>query len=158
PSPDAAEASLRAVREIISHQIGADQVAAIIVEPVLGEGGFVPAPPSFLQGLRDLCAVHGIVLVLDEIQTGFGRTGTLFACEQHGVVPDLMTLAKGLGSGMPIAAVTGRVEIMDAPAPGGLGGTFNGNPVSCAAALATLDALESGVILARARAIGDALA
>ncbi len=160
PVPDAAEACLRAVRAIVQDQIGADQVAAIVVEPVLGEGGVVPAPPSFLRGLRALCDAHGIVLVLDEIQTGFGRTGTLFACERHGVVPDLLTLAKALGSGLPIAAVTGRAEIMDAPVEGGIGGTFGGNPVACAAALAVLDAFEAGggAVLARARAIGDTLA
>jgi 4-aminobutyrate aminotransferase/(S)-3-amino-2-methylpropionate transaminase len=139
--------------------IGADQLAAMVVEPVLGEGGVVPAPASFLRGLRALCDEHGIVLVIDEIQTGFGRTGTLFACEQYGVVPDLMTLAKGLGSGLPIAAVTGRAEIMDAPAGGGLGTTFGGNPVSCAAALAVLDAFEAdgGAVLRRANALGEVL-
>lgn len=155
-----AEACLRAVRAIVKDQIGVDQLAAMVVEPVLGEGGVVPAPPVFLRGLRALCDAHRIVLVFDEIQTGFGRTGTLFACEQLGVVPDLMTIAKALGSGLPIAAVTGRAEIMDAPLEGGIGGTFGGNPVACAAALAVLDAFEAdgGAILARARAIGEALA
>jgi len=158
-APGAADDCLRAVREIVEHQIGADQLAAIVVEPVLGEGGVVPAPVPFLRGLRALCDEHGIVLVVDEIQTGFGRTGTLFACEQYGVVPDLMTLAKGLGAGLPIAAVTGRAEIMDAPGEGGIGGTFGGNPLSCAAALAVLDAFEAdgGAILLRARALGDTL-
>jgi 4-aminobutyrate aminotransferase/(S)-3-amino-2-methylpropionate transaminase len=158
-APDAAEESLRAVRSLVVDHIGADQLAAIVVEPVLGEGGVVPAPPSFLRGLRALCDEHGIVLVVDEIQTGFGRTGTLFACEQSGVVPDLMTIAKGLGSGLPIAAVTGRAEIMDAPGEGGLGTTFGGNPVACAAALAVLDAFEvdGGALLRRARALGAAL-
>ncbi|MFT3769440.1 MAG: 4-aminobutyrate--2-oxoglutarate transaminase [Minicystis sp.] len=156
---DPAGACLSAVRELVLHHIGADQLAAIVVEPVLGEGGVIPAPKAFLRGLRDLCDEHGILLVLDEIQTGFGRTGTLFACEQYGVIPDLMTLAKGLGSGLPIAAVTGRAEIMDAPAAGGIGGTYGGNPVCCAAALAVLDAFEAGggAILARARALGDTL-
>lgn len=155
----AADACLRAVREIISYQIGSDQLAAIVVEPVLGEGGVVPAPIPFLRGLRAICDEHGIVLVIDEIQTGFGRTGTLFACEQYGVVPDLITLAKGLGGGLPIAAVTGRAEMIDAPCEGGIGGTFGGNPLSCAAALAVLDAFEGdgGALLARARALGDTL-
>jgi 4-aminobutyrate aminotransferase/(S)-3-amino-2-methylpropionate transaminase len=156
---DASEACLRAVHEVVAHQIGADQLAAIVVEPVLGEGGVVPAPTAFLRGLRSLCDEHGIVLVVDEIQTGFGRTGTLFACEHHGLVPDLITLAKGLGSGLPIAAVTGRADIMDAPPEGGIGGTFGGNPLSCAAALAVLDAFEAGggALLARVRALGDTL-
>jgi 4-aminobutyrate aminotransferase/(S)-3-amino-2-methylpropionate transaminase len=158
--PDACESSLRAVRSLVEDQIGGDQVAAIVVEPVLGEGGVVPAPPRFLPGLREICDQHGIVLVVDEVQTGFGRTGTLFACEHYGVEPDLVTLAKGLGSGMPIAAVTGRAEMMDAPIEGGLGTTFGGNPVSCAAALAVLDAFaaDGGAVLARARALGEALA
>jgi 4-aminobutyrate aminotransferase / (S)-3-amino-2-methylpropionate transaminase / 5-aminovalerate transaminase len=155
----AAGPCLSAVREIIDHQIGPDQLAAIIVEPVLGEGGVIPAPTAFLRGLRAICDEHGIVLVIDEIQTGFGRTGTLFACEHHGVAPDLITLAKGLGGGLPIAAVTGRAEIMDAPSEGGIGGTFGGNPLSCAAALAVLDAFEAddGALLTRARALGDTL-
>jgi 4-aminobutyrate aminotransferase/(S)-3-amino-2-methylpropionate transaminase len=159
PAPDAVGACLRAAREIIEDQIGEGELAAIVVEPVLGEGGVVPAPIPFLRGLRALSDEHGAVLVVDEIQTGFGRTGTLFACEQYGVCPDLVTLAKGLGSGLPIAAVTGRAEIMDAPAPGAIGGTFGGNPVACAAALAVLDAFEAdgGRILERARALGDTL-
>jgi 4-aminobutyrate aminotransferase/(S)-3-amino-2-methylpropionate transaminase len=156
--PDPAEGCLTAARDLVKHHIGADQLAAIVVEPVLGEGGVIPAPPAFLRGLRELCDAHGIVLVIDEIQTGFGRTGTLFACEQAGVIPDLITTAKALGSGMPISAVTGRAEIMDAPIAGGLGGTFAGNPVACAAALAVLDAFESGDVLARARRIGETLA
>jgi 4-aminobutyrate aminotransferase/(S)-3-amino-2-methylpropionate transaminase len=157
---DACEASLRSVRALIQDQIGSDQVAAIVVEPVLGEGGVVPAPLPFLRHLREICDEHGIVLVVDEVQTAFGRTGTLFACEQYGVVPDLITLAKALGSGLPIAAVTGRAEMMDAPVEGGLGTTFGGNPVSCAAALAVLDAFEAdgGALLARARALGEAMA
>jgi 4-aminobutyrate aminotransferase/(S)-3-amino-2-methylpropionate transaminase len=156
---DVATACLRSVRAIVEEQLGADQVAAIVVEPVLGEGGVVPAPPTFLRGLRALCDSHGIVLVFDEIQTGLGRTGTLFACEQLGAIPDLTTIAKALGSGLPIAAVTGRAEIMDAPIEGGIGGTFGGNPVACAAALAVLDAFEAdgAGILARAKAIGEAL-
>jgi 4-aminobutyrate aminotransferase/(S)-3-amino-2-methylpropionate transaminase len=158
-APDPAGACLAAVHDLVLDHIGADQLAAIVVEPVLGEGGVVPAPAAFLRGLRDLCDAHGVVLVVDEIQTGFGRTGTLFACEQYGLVPDLVTLAKGLGSGLPIAAVTGRAEIMDAPGVGAIGGTFGGNPVACAAALAVLDAFaaDGGALLARARALGDML-
>lgn len=160
PHPgDDPERCLRAVREVVTQQIGADQLAAIVVEPVLGEGGVVPAPTSFLRGLRALADEHGIVLVVDEIQTGFGRTGSLFACDHHGLVPDLLTMAKGLGAGLPIGAVTGRAEIMNAVPEGGIGTTFGGNPLSCAAALAVLDAFEAdgGALLARARALGDVL-
>jgi 4-aminobutyrate aminotransferase/(S)-3-amino-2-methylpropionate transaminase len=154
---DVGEASFRALDELVTHHIGRRNTAAIILEPVLGEGGFIDAPIPYLRRLREYCTEHGIVLILDEIQTGFGRTGTLFACEQYGVVPDLITLAKGLGSGLPIAAVTGRAEMMDAPSEGGIGGTYGGNPVACAAALAVLDAFADGALLARARALGDSL-
>jgi 4-aminobutyrate aminotransferase/(S)-3-amino-2-methylpropionate transaminase len=159
PEPDAAAYAMRHLRELILHQIGAENVAAVILEPVLGEGGYVEAPPAFMSALRELCTAHGIVLILDEIQTGFGRTGTMFACEQLGVVPDLMTLAKGLGGGMPIGAVTGRADIMDAPEGGGIGGTYGGNPVACASALAVLAMIEadSRAILARSRALGERL-
>jgi len=159
PESDVTEASFRALDELVTHHIGRQHTAAIIIEPVLGEGGYIDAPVPYLRKLREYCTEHGIVLILDEIQTGFGRTGTLFACEQYGVAPDLMTLAKGLGSGLPISAVTGRAEIMDAPPEGAIGGTYGGNPVACAAALAVLDALEEngGALLARARAIGDTL-
>ena len=143
--------------ELVNSRIGADQVAAVIIEPVLGEGGFVAAPPAFLSKLREFCTKNGIVFIADEIQTGFGRTGTLYACEQLGVVPDLVTSAKGLGGGMPISAVTGRAEIMDAPVEGGIGGTFGGNPVACAAALAVFDAFERGDILKRSKALADTL-
>jgi 4-aminobutyrate aminotransferase/(S)-3-amino-2-methylpropionate transaminase len=153
------EASFRAFDELVTHHIGRKNVAAVIIEPVLGEGGFVDAPGDYLRRLRAFCSEHGIVLIADEIQTGFGRTGAMFACDHHGVVPDLITLAKGLGSGMPISAVTGRAEIMDAPAEGGIGGTYGGNPVACAAALAVLDRFEKdgGALLARSRALGDSL-
>lgn len=154
---DVSEASFRALDELVTHHIGRKHTAAIIIEPVLGEGGFIDAPAPYLKRLRDYCTEHGIVLIFDEIQTGFGRTGTLFASEQYGVVPDLMTLAKGLGSGLPISAVVGRAEIMDAPGDGAIGGTYGGNPVACAAALAVLDAFEDGTILARARALGVTL-
>jgi 4-aminobutyrate aminotransferase/(S)-3-amino-2-methylpropionate transaminase len=156
---DVTEDSFRALDDLVTHHVGRRHTAAIVIEPVLGEGGFVDAPVPFLQRLRRYCTDHGIVLVADEIQTGFGRTGTLFACERYGVVPDLITLAKGLGSGLPISAVTGRAEIMDAPGPGALGGTFGGNPVACAAALAVLDRFEAdgGAVLAHARALGEAM-
>ena len=138
-------------------EIGEKNVAAVIIEPVTGEGGFIPAPPPFLAMLRRWCDEHGVVLIFDEVQTGFGRTGTLFACEQLGVVPDLLALAKGLGNGMPISAVTGRAEILDAVGTGGVGGTYCGNPLACAAALAVLDKFDDPATLAHARMLGDAL-
>src|SRR6185503_20422747 len=109
---------------------------------VLGEGGFVVAPPAFLEELRELATTHGIVIIADEVQTGFGRTGTMFACERLGLDPDLVTLAKSVGAGMPLAAVVGRAPIMDSIQPGGVGGTFGGNPVACAAALAAIEVIE----------------
>ena len=135
--------------------IAADSVAALVVEPVLGEGGFVVPPDGFLPALAEICRERGIVFVADEIQTGFGRTGELFACTHFGVEPDIILSAKSLGGGMPIAAVTGRAEIMDAPGPGGLGGTFNGNPASCAAALAVIEEFADGQLLARSRLLGE---
>lgn len=143
--------------DLVHSQIGENQVAAVILEPVLGEGGFVPAPKEFLAKLRSYCTKHGIVLIADEIQTGFGRTGTLFACEQLDFVPDLMTIAKGLGGGMPISAVTGKAEIMDAADVGGIGGTFCGNPLSCAAAIAVCDLFEKGSLLKDAKNLGEVL-
>lgn len=159
PEPDVSAFAMRSLRDLVLHQIGAENVAAIIIEPVLGEGGYVEAPPAFMHSLRELCSEHGIVLVLDEIQTGFGRTGAMFACETLGIEPDIVTLAKGLGGGMPIGAVTGRAEIMDAPGDGGIGGTYGGNPVACAAALAVLDMLEENdrARIKRARALGEKL-
>lgn len=159
PDPDVTEHSFRALDDLVTNHIGRRHVAAILIEPVLGEGGFVDAPGPYLRRLRDYCTEHGIVMIADEVQTGFGRTGALFACEHHGVVPDLLTMAKGLGTGMPISAVTGRAEIMDAPTEGALGTTYGGNPVSCAAALAVLDHIESegGAFIARARAMGSAM-
>jgi 4-aminobutyrate aminotransferase/(S)-3-amino-2-methylpropionate transaminase len=145
--------ALRALDELFEGVVSADRVAAIIVEPVLGEGGFVPAPAEFLHALRRIATDRGIVLIADEIQTGFGRTGRLFACEHYGLEPDLLTVAKSLGGGLPLAAVVGKAEIMDAPEPGGLGGTFAGNPVACAAALEILEIVDEG-FLERARAIG----
>ncbi len=134
--------------------VAPDQVAAVVIEPVQGEGGFVVAPPGFLRALKTLCEKYGILFVADEIQTGFCRTGKMFAVEHDGVAPDLMIIAKSMGAGMPISGVVGRAEIMDAPAPGTLGGTYSGNPVACAAALAVLDLYEKEDLAARSREIG----
>ena len=130
-------------------------VAAVVIEPVLGEGGFLPAPPPFLQRLRELCDAHGIVLIADEIQAGFGRTGTLFAIEHSGVVPDMVTTAKSLAAGMPLAAVTGRADLMDAPHPGGLGGTYSGNPLACVAAVEAIDTIRQPAFLERSVTVGE---
>jgi 4-aminobutyrate aminotransferase / (S)-3-amino-2-methylpropionate transaminase / 5-aminovalerate transaminase len=138
--------------------VAAEAVAAVVVEPVLGEGGFVAPPPEFFPVLQDICKKHGILFIADEVQTGFGRTGRLFACERYGIVPDILVSAKSLGGGMPLAAVTGRAEIMDAPGPGGLGGTFGGNPVSCAAALAVIETMEKENLSARAELLGEKFA
>lgn len=135
--------------------VGAEAIACVVVEPICGEGGFVIPEPGWLAGLGRWCAEHGIVLVADEVQTGMGRTGAWFACQHEGVVPDLVTTAKSLGGGLPIGAVTGRAELMDVVHPGGLGGTFGGNPLACAAALAVFDMIESQGLLERARHIGD---
>ena len=132
-------------------------VAAVVVEPVQGEAGFVPAPHAWLRRLRELCDQHGIVLVADEIQSGMGRTGTTFAIEHSGVVPDLVTSAKSLAAGMPLSAVTGRSEIMDAPHPGGLGGTYSGNPLACVAALGAIETITSDGFLDRANEVGSQL-
>jgi len=146
--------SLKALNYLFKADIAPSDVAAIIVEPVQGEGGFYPAPNEFLQALRALCDEHGIVLVADEIQTGFARTGRFFATEYAGIEPDLITTAKGIAGGYPLAAVVGKSEIMDAPLPGGLGGTYGGSPVGCAAALAVLEIIEDDDLVARASAIG----
>ena len=148
--------ALERLTQMFASEIAPDRVAAIIIEPVLGEGGFVPAPAEFLQELRRIADRHGIVLIFDEVQCGFGRTGKLFACEHAGVEPDLLAVAKSIAGGMPLSAVVGKAHIMDAPAPGGLGGTYAGNPLACAAALATLDIIDEA-FLARASEIGDAL-
>jgi len=149
------EDSIAAINTLFKVTIAAEDVAAIIVEPVQGEGGFYEAPPAFLQALRELCDLHGIVMIADEIQTGFARTGKMFAMEYSGVEPDLITMAKGIAGGYPLAAVVGKANIMDAPAPGGLGGTYAGSPVACAAALAVLDVVEEQQLITRASAIGD---
>ena len=150
------EAARRAVT-VIEKQVGAEAVAAVVIEPILGEGGFIVPAPGFLPALAAWAKDNGVVLVADEIQTGFARTGAMFACEHEGVVPDLVTTAKGIAGGLPLAAVTGRAELMDAVHPGGLGGTYGGNPVACAAALATIELYEREDMPARARAIGERL-
>ncbi len=147
------ERALDALDEIFSSTLAPDRTAAIIIEPILGEGGFVPAPLDFLHALRELCTQYGIVMICDEVQSGFGRTGRYFAIEHAGIEPDLIACAKSLAGGMPLSAVIGKAEIMDAPEPGGLGGTYAGNPVACAAAMAAIDAIDDG-LLARADAIG----
>jgi 4-aminobutyrate aminotransferase/(S)-3-amino-2-methylpropionate transaminase len=141
----------------MQQQIGPDQIAAIVIEPIQGEGGFVVPAEGFLPALRDFATEHGIVLIADEIQTGFGRTGDMFACEHEGVVPDLITTAKGIAGGLPLAAVTGRSELMDAVHAGGLGGTYGGNPVACAAALGAIETIERLHLVDRARQIGEAM-
>ena len=146
------QAAARAIA-LAEKQVGADQVACLVVEPILGEGGFIVPAPGFLRALADWCARTGVLLVADEIQTGFARTGSMFACEHDGVVPDLITTAKGIAGGLPLAAVTGRAEIMDAVHLGGLGGTFGGNPLACAAALAAIDMYEQDDLPAAARRI-----
>jgi len=138
-------------------QIDPAALAAIIIEPVQGEAGFIPMPAKFLQRIRELCTQHGIVMIADEVQTGFGRTGTLFAVEHTGIEPDLITMAKALGAGMPISATTGRAEIMDAPHLGGVGGTYGGAPVACAAAIAAIEMIRQPAFLAHARAIGEVM-
>ncbi|MEZ0577204.1 4-aminobutyrate--2-oxoglutarate transaminase [Nocardioides sp. MH1] len=151
---DGPTAARRAI-EVIEKQVGAPNLAAVVIEPIQGEGGFVVPAPGFLPALADWCRAHGVVFVADEVQTGFARTGDLFACEHEGVVPDLIVTAKGIAGGLPLAAVTGRAEIMDAPHAGGLGGTYGGNPIACAAALAVLETIEADGLVERARAIGE---
>lgn len=151
------ERALDALNETFETQIAPDRVAAIIIEPVLGEGGFVPAPAEFLRELRAITQQHGIVMISDEIQSGFGRTGKLYAIEHSGVEPDMITFAKSIAGGIPVSGVTGRAEIMDAPDPGGLGGTFAGNVLACAAGLAVFDIFEQENLLDRAQALGEHL-
>jgi 4-aminobutyrate aminotransferase/(S)-3-amino-2-methylpropionate transaminase len=151
------ERAIEGLHDLFEQQIAPERVAAIIIEPVLGEGGFVPAPPAFLHEVRELATRHGIVLIADEIQSGFGRTAKMFAIEHSGVVPDLITVAKSLAGGLPLSGVIGRAEIMDAPAPGGLGGTYAGNPLACAAALAVLDVFAEERLLEQAERLGERL-
>ena len=148
------EDSLAAIEELFATEVAADRAAAIIIEPVQGDGGFLPAPPAFLQALAELARRHGIVLIADEIQCGFGRTGRMFGFEHAGIRPDLVCVAKSLAGGLPLSGVVGRAAIMDAPAPGGLGGTYGGNALSCAAAMGVLDAFEQEGLVARAAMLG----
>ncbi len=147
--------ALKALDHLFKSEIDPARVAAMIIEPVLGEGGFYIAPPEYLQALRKLCDEHGIVFIADEIQTGFGRTGKMFAIEHAGVEPDMVTLAKSLAGGFPLSAVTGKTKFMDAPNPGGLGGTYAGSPIACAAALAAIDVIENEKLADRANQIGE---
>lgn len=143
--------------QLVDSQLGADAVACVVVEPIQGEGGFIVPAEGFLRSVADFCRDRGILLVADEVQTGIARTGAWFACEHEGIVPDLITTAKGLAGGLPLAAVTGRADVMDAAHAGGIGGTYSGNPVACAAALGAIEEIERGDLLARARTIGDVM-
>jgi 4-aminobutyrate aminotransferase len=154
----ASAASLAAVRHLLASQTAPAETAAVVIEPVLGEGGYVPAPGSFLRGLAELCAGHGILFVADEVQTGFGRTGKMFAVEHHRVRPDVLVLAKGLGSGFPISAIGASAELMARWPRGSHGGTYGGNPIGCAAALATIDVLTEDGFLDHVAARGGQLA
>jgi 4-aminobutyrate aminotransferase/(S)-3-amino-2-methylpropionate transaminase len=145
----------RHLEDTFKRVVANEEVAAVMAEPVLGEGGFIAPPPDYFEVLLDLCRKYGILFIADEVQSGFGRTGALFASQRYGIEPDLIVTAKSLGGGLPLAAVTGRAEIMDAPVVGALGGTFAGNPLSCAAALAVLDLFEREDLLSRADEIGD---
>lgn len=151
------QSSLKQLNYVFAADLDPTQVAAIIIEPVQGEGGFHPAPPELMHALRDICDEYGIVFIADEVQTGFGRTGKLFAMEHYGVEPDMVCIAKGLAGGLPLSGVVGRAHLMDAADPGGLGGTFAGNPLACAAALAVLDVIEEEELLDRAVSIGERL-
>jgi 4-aminobutyrate aminotransferase/(S)-3-amino-2-methylpropionate transaminase len=154
--PEACKAeALDVIKSLIHTQVGEQNVAAVIIEPVQGEGGFIVPPDGFLRGLAEFCHEHGIVFIADEIQSGFCRTGDWFASEREGVVPDLVTTAKGIAGGLPLAAVTGRAEIMDAVHAGGLGGTYGGNPVACAAALGAIETMATQDLAGKARRIGD---
>jgi 4-aminobutyrate aminotransferase len=152
------EDALHDIADLFKYDIEPSRVAAFIIEPVLGEGGFTPTPPEFMRALRALCDEHGILLIADEVQSGFARTGKLFAMEHYDVKADLITTAKSLAGGMPLSGVIGRAEVIDAPAAGGLGGTYGGNPVACAAALGVLEVIDSENILERSTALGKKLA
>ncbi|MCK2219496.1 4-aminobutyrate--2-oxoglutarate transaminase [Actinomadura sp. ATCC 31491] len=154
PENCAEEAAEQAI-DAITKQIGAENVAAVVIEPIAGEGGFIVPARGFLPRVAEFCRANGIVFVADEVQTGFARTGTLFACEDEGVVPDIITTAKGIAGGLPLAAVTGRAELMDRVHVGGLGGTYGGNPLACEAALGVLETIEEEDLVARARRIGE---
>jgi len=150
---NAGEEALEFLRDVVTTQIGPQNVAAVVVEPIQGEAGFIVPPPGYLSGVREFTRAHGILLIADEIQTGMARTGDMFACDHEGVVPDLITTAKALGGGLPISALTGRAELMDTVPAGGLGGTYAGNPLACAAALGVLEAIERDKLVERARHI-----
>jgi len=145
----------RHLEDVFRRVVAAESVAAVIVEPVLGEGGFIVPPQEYFGILAEICRHHNILLIADEVQTGFGRTGALFASDRYGIEPDILVTAKSLGGGLPLAAITGRAEIMDAPGSGALGGTFGGNPVACAAALAVIEEVERGKLSDRANALGE---
>ena len=151
------ESALKALRRAFVTQVAAENVAAIVMEPILGEGGFVVAPTEFVQGVREICDEHGIVFVVDEVQTGFGRTGKMWGIEHHGVEPDLMVVAKSIAAGLPLSGVIGKAEIMDAPPDSAIGGTYVGNPVAQAAALAVLDVFEDESLVERASSVGDTI-
>jgi 4-aminobutyrate aminotransferase/(S)-3-amino-2-methylpropionate transaminase len=160
PFRDGGQDGVAAAERVISQvekQIGANNLAAMIIEPIQGEGGFIVPAAGFLPTLVDWCRAKGVVFIADEVQTGFARTGAMFASEHEGIVPDLMVMAKGIAGGLPLSAVTGRAEIMDAPQVGGIGGTYGGNPLACAAALATIDSYETDNLVERAREIGAIL-
>ena len=150
--------ALHDIADLFKYDIEPSRVAAIIIEPVLGEGGFTPTPPEFMRALRAICDEHGILLIADEVQSGFARTGKLFAMEHYDVKADLITTAKSLAGGMPLSGVIGRAEVIDAPAAGGLGGTYGGNPVACAAALGVLEVIDSEDILNKSTLLGEKLA
>jgi 4-aminobutyrate aminotransferase/(S)-3-amino-2-methylpropionate transaminase len=153
--PDCGVFCAKHLEDTFKRVVASETVAAVVVEPVLGEGGFVVPPPEFFSIVQDTCRRHEILFIADEVQTGFCRTGAMFACERYGVVPDLLVSAKSIAGGMPLAAVTGRADIMDTPGVGGLGGTFGGNPVSCAAALAAIEIMERENLSARAEKLGE---
>ncbi|MEU9245182.1 4-aminobutyrate--2-oxoglutarate transaminase [Streptomyces sp. NPDC048385] len=152
-----AEEAAYALADLLDRQVGTENVAAVLVEPIQGEGGFVVPAPGFLDSVAGICRARGILLIVDEIQAGIARTGRMFACEHEGILPDLITTAKGLAGGLPLGAVTGRAELMDAVPAGGLGGTFSGNPVACEAALGVFEEIETHGLLERAREIGDTM-
>jgi 4-aminobutyrate aminotransferase/(S)-3-amino-2-methylpropionate transaminase len=147
------ELAARRAIDVITKQVGADNLAAVVIEPIQGEGGFIVPAEGFLPALLDWCRQHNVVFIADEVQTGFARTGAMFACEHERIEPDLICIAKGIADGLPLSAVTGRAEIMDAPHPSGVGGTFGGNPVACAAALATIATIEADGLVVRAQQI-----
>ena len=153
--PECAVHCAHELRTLFQRGVAAESVAAVVVEPVLGEGGFVPGPREFFEVLQQICREHGILFIADEVQTGLGRTGALFACDRLGIVPDILVTAKSLGGGLPLAGVTGRAEVMDAPGVGGIGGTFGGNPLSLAAAHAVLEIMDEEKLAARADELGE---